>query len=266
MVLRDKTKAIFIHNRKSDEYIAVETSHLDLSMKFSFQWSKIALTLLLGMIMANLAYINYQLFISRPKNETINEVNTSTNEQPLFHESFSTKTGDKEASASEKSSIDLAPVFETIRESTSELTQKVDLLSKTQAAAKISPTTRYPQNKRREYIIPLGTGSSSASDWTDLNGVETYFDPSNYGTVKEMYFEASLVVPTGAGRVYARLRNVTDNIGLVESEIYKEGVEGLVSSGKLPLQQLTKLYRIQLKSTLGAAALIENARIKIYVE
>lgn len=100
-----------------------------------------------------------------------------------------------------------------------------------------------------------------------MPGVEAYVVPANYGTLSEMYLEASPRIPTGNGRVYLRLLNVTDNVSLIESEIYQEGNKtGLLSSGKIPIPYVSKLYRIQIKSTLGYEAILDNARIKIFVK
>ncbi len=91
--------------------------------------------------------------------------------------------------------------------------------------------------------------------------------PSNYGAITGIYFEVSLRIPTGTGQAYARLKNVTDNVSLFESEVSTSGTTGaLVSSGKLPLPYTTKLYRVQLKSTLGSQVVLDNARIKIFVK
>lgn len=161
---------------------------------------------------------------------------------------------------------------ELIKEATRSLTQKVkDLEVQINKGTKtpvqsVSPTLQ-SQSPVKEYYIPLGSSSSGATEWTDLPGIEAYLAPLNYGKIKSLYFEAGLRIPTGNGRMYARLKNVTDNVGLAESEISRDGGSaGMVSSGQIPVPQNTKLYRVQIKSTMGAEALLENARIKIFVE
>ncbi len=234
-------------------------------MRISYKWSWLTLTLLLVLIIINLVYLNYQWYLSGLKNEILPQ-NKSINITRISDKSFPTELEENKYLSIASSSVNMEPVFDQIRESTAALTQKVDTLSKAVYSGKSENFTNTLSHKVREYIIPLGSGSSSAGDWNDIIGIEAYIDPSNYGVIRQMYFEASLSIPTGNGRIYARLRNVTDNIGLVESEIFHEGNGGLVSSGKIPVPAKTKLYRVQLKSTLEAAALIESARIKIYVE
>lgn len=117
----------------------------------------------------------------------------------------------------------------------------------------------------REYYVPLGSATTTSTNWTDIKGVEANIVPANYGTITGVYFEAGLEIPTGNGQVYARLNNVTDSTTLIESEVTKEGSGGvLVSSGAIPIPATTKLYRVQLRSTQGAEAKLLNARIKIF--
>jgi hypothetical protein len=119
----------------------------------------------------------------------------------------------------------------------------------------------------REYYVPLGAGSVASQDWADVPSAEAYLDPANYGKIKSVIFEALLKVPTGNGKVYARLYNVNDKMGIFESEVLAEGANGMrVESTKISLSPGNKLYRVQLKNTLGAESLLELGRIKIMVE
>jgi hypothetical protein len=156
---------------------------------------------------------------------------------------------------------------EAIKVATQSLTlavQNIQLNPKTQTlyASPVANTTTV-----KEYYIPLGYGSTNSTDWVDLPGVEAYVAPLNYGKIKEMYFEAGISIPTGSGEVYARLRNVTDSVSLFESEVHRSGESGgLASSGKIPVPTSTKLYRVQLRSSIGAEVKLDNARIKIFVQ
>jgi hypothetical protein len=158
--------------------------------------------------------------------------------------------------------------IELVREATSSLTIQVSSLENQLAQESGTNVTDAPATiSVREFYIPLGTGSTNSQEWVDLPGVEANVAPSNYGSIKEMYFEASLRIPNGTGRAYARLKNVTDNTSLIESEVFREGSStGLISSGKIPIPQATKLYRVQVKSTLGTEMKLDNARIKIFVK
>ena len=208
------------------------------------------------MLIVDLLILNYRVFFSDKKVENISSQTTSMVAPARF-------------SPGETSPVTLEMVADIVKEATATISQKVDALSSEPVPSPlvITNTISTKFSQPREMYIPLGTGSVSNTDWTDLPGVEAYVAPDNYGTIKEMYFEASIRIPTGNGRVYARLKNVTDTVSLFESEVSNEGSTGeLVSSGKLPLPQSTKLYRVQLKSTLGAQAVLDNARIKLFVQ
>lgn len=163
--------------------------------------------------------------------------------------------------------IDLGLIDMKIKLATESLTQKIETLGKSNSTILASPTSQKSQSSSvREHYVPLGTGSTNSTEWQDLPGVEANVAPSNYGTITGFYFEAGLRVPTGSGQVFARIRNVTDNITLFESELSNEGTTGkLISSKNMPIPQTTKLYRVQLRSSLGADVLLDSARLKIFV-
>jgi hypothetical protein len=164
------------------------------------------------------------------------------------------------------------PIFsaESFIEATTALTARIEALEKkgvTSSAPVIISSGTTKATAVKEYYIPLGSGSTNATDWVDLPGVESYVAPGNYGTIKSIYFEAALRIPTGNGTAYARLLNVTDNTSLFETEITYQGTTGnLISSGAFPVPYATKLYRVQLKSSLGAEVVLDSARIKIFTQ
>ncbi len=124
-----------------------------------------------------------------------------------------------------------------------------------------------PGTQVKEFYVPLGTGSTTATVWTDIPGAEAYINPANYGKIKSLTFEASLRVPSGSGRVYARLYNVNDKLGIFESEISGEGISGQrVESSKLNFSSGNKLYRVQLKTTMGVEGDLDIGRVKIIIE
>ena len=140
----------------------------------------------------NIVYLNYKVL---SKGEPISTASSAQVNESLPRIRFD---------ANSPVNTDLLPVYEAIREATASLTMRLDAFapsSKPVTATSVKPVVR-------EYYIPLGSGSSSATDWTELAGVEAYVAPSNYGKVKEMYFEAGLRLTKGTGRAYTRLRKV----------------------------------------------------------
>ncbi len=116
----------------------------------------------------------------------------------------------------------------------------------------------------REFYIPLGSGSTSKSEWTDIMSTDTVIDPGNYGNIKESYFIASLGNPTQNGAVEAQLYNVTDKHLVWGSTVVMNGPSAqTITSGKIALDKGSKLYRVQLKSTLQYAVSLDNAKIRI---
>lgn len=116
----------------------------------------------------------------------------------------------------------------------------------------------------REYYIPLGSGSTGNNTFKDLTATETVIDPGNYGAIKEAYFIASLSNPTRNGQVEAQLFNATDNHPVWGSHIIMNGpVSQTITSNKITLDRGSKLYRVQLKSSLSFDVSLDNAKIRI---
>lgn len=230
--------------------------------------SKFLIGSLVVFVLFNVGYLDYKA-ISVPKPSSMPQV--------TFSPSIPTQTFPMTKIVDEKGTETLVPdysaISDTIYDATSSLTFRIEKLEKSISSPTTSSKTATSQvspvlsSTVKEYYIPLGSSKLSASNWTDLPGVEAYVAPVNFGGIKDMYFEVSLNVPSGVGTAYARLRNTTDDVSLFESEVSREGGSpGLVSSGKIPVPHTTKLYRVQVKSSLGAEIEIVSARIKLFVQ
>lgn len=116
----------------------------------------------------------------------------------------------------------------------------------------------------KEYFIPLGTGTTSKNDWENLVSTETVINPAVYGNIQETYLIVSLKNTTQNGQVEARLYNATDNYPIYGSHvIMTDKSEQTITSQKFALPANSKLFRIQLKSSLSFSVSLENARLKI---
>jgi hypothetical protein len=123
------------------------------------------------------------------------------------------------------------------------------------------------QAKRSEYYVPLGAGNTTKSAWDDIISTETIIDPSFYGNIKESYFIASLNNPTQNGQVEAQIINVTDKHPVWGSHVIMSGPQTqTITSDKITLDNGNKLYRVQLKSSLGYQVSLDNAKIRIISE
>ncbi len=114
----------------------------------------------------------------------------------------------------------------------------------------------------KEFYVPLGTGTNTSTDWTDVKGAAAYIDTKLYGKFKKVTFEASISVPSGIASV--RLFNATDKHPVWYSEMTMSGSgpELLTSSG-ITLDSGNKLYQVQMKSQLGASTNLLQARVHI---
>ena len=130
------------------------------------------------------------------------------------------------------------------------------------------PETRVVQTNSsiKEFYIPFGSGTTKSQQWEDIHGTDTTIDTSNYGSIKEIVFEASAQVPTGNGRVFIQLYNVTNKHPAWNSEVSTESnTSVLLKTSNVVLDPGNNTYRIQLKSSLGAPALLDFARVKIVI-
>ena len=116
----------------------------------------------------------------------------------------------------------------------------------------------------KEAYIPLGTGVNNATDWVDVKGAAAYVNTGSYGAMKKVTFEASIGVPSGNQTAYVRLYNATDKHPVWYSEMTMAGAgPELLTSTPITLDSGNKLYQVQMKSQLGAASNLLQARVHI---
>lgn len=121
------------------------------------------------------------------------------------------------------------------------------------------------QTAQKEIFITLGSGSIKSESYAELSGLEVTIDPAKYSTIDSIVFEASLWVDGGNGRAWAQLYVVDDKNPLIESQISNPTSTGVLrSSGKIPIPNASKTFRVQAKTELVEyAAHVDNARLKI---
>lgn len=129
-----------------------------------------------------------------------------------------------------------------------------------------SEVTRTPESTTavKEFFIPFGSGSSLAGDWEDIRGIQATIDTDNYPELKSVTFEASVRIPTGNEIAYIRLYNVTDKHPVWASEVSLEGgTPKLLISKPITLDPGSKLYQVQMKTSLKFQAIFDQARLHI---
>ena len=119
----------------------------------------------------------------------------------------------------------------------------------------------------KEIYVPLGNGSTKNSEWVEISGAETVLDTANFSKIKSVIFEAFLSIPTGNGKAYAKLYNITDKHDVWFSEVMTEGGNTQrVESKNINFDAGRKVYRVMMKTTMGYEAVLESARLKIILE
>lgn len=118
----------------------------------------------------------------------------------------------------------------------------------------------------KEYFVPLGIGQSTASDWTDVPGAQSYVDNTSYPSIKQVIFEAAVHTPTGNQTAWIRLFNKTDGHPVWFSEMsWSGGDQQFLSSQPISLDTGSKLYIVQMKTQLQSASILDNAKIYIKI-
>lgn len=113
--------------------------------------------------------------------------------------------------------------------------------------------------------IPLGwVASSTGIDWTSTNQ-SIVIDPADYPGYSSMEFDVNLAINQGNGTAYARILDKEDGLAAPLSEVSSTSYDYTWVYSKtfnLP-STAKKTYFLQLKTTTGYAALVQNARIKV---
>lgn len=117
----------------------------------------------------------------------------------------------------------------------------------------------------KEYFVTLGSGSSQASDWTDVPGLTAQIDFGSYTGIKEIHFEASVGIPTANETASVRLFNVTDKHPVWYSEITLVNGQ-FVSSNPIIYDTGSKLYQVQMKTSLQFMANLIQSRIHVILK
>lgn len=115
----------------------------------------------------------------------------------------------------------------------------------------------------KEFYIPLGTGTTKSSSWDDLSGAEVLLNRDSYSEIKQVTLEVFMHIPTGNGRVYVKLFNVTDGHDVWFSEVWSEGDKIVKKTANISLDPGQKLYRLMAKSSMSYEVVVDSARIKI---
>lgn len=121
---------------------------------------------------------------------------------------------------------------------------------------------------RREEILTIpGSGTTSATDWTNLQGTEFYFDTRDYPGLVEVYFEASMKLVNGSGAGYVRLYDITNGIVPTGGENNTNSQADVwTKSQKVYFWAGRNLIRVQAKSLTADTTVFNTGRLRIITE
>jgi hypothetical protein len=142
-----------------------------------------------------------------------------------------------------------------------EISQAMSTISSQKGKTETVVTT--PATSTKEYYVPLGSGEVTSLEWVEITGAEAYIDSKSYGRIKEVYFQANLRMPSGTGKVYAMLYNMTDKHPVFNSEVSSISTSGESVSSKINLDEGNKLYRLKMKLSIPHKGNCDLARVKI---
>ncbi len=137
----------------------------------------------------------------------------------------------------------------------------------TPATKIIYQTTPRTKVRSTTYVTLAGSGSTTATDWTDVGGSDFYFNPADYPGLVSVYFEANMKLMTGSGRAYVRLYDSTHGVGVQGSEASTQmGTDTVVESGQVSFWAGKNLIRVQVKSLTTESAVYNSGRLRIVTE
>lgn len=147
----------------------------------------------------------------------------------------------------------------------STLSTRITTLEKAQSQTTNQTTTTTTTNTNKSPLyIPLGSGSTTAGDWTNITTISISIDPANYAGYTNMQLESSLKVDQN-GQAFARLGNSDDGTAILNSQISTTSTKDTwVTSSGFQLPAGKKTYVLQLKSLISNFSIYAtNARIKV---
>lgn len=132
--------------------------------------------------------------------------------------------------------------------------------AETQASAQTVVKTTAPIKEQTVYI---GLGSSTNTDWTDVNSAQITLNAENYPNVEKVVFEATLSIVGGEAR--ARLKNKTTGGVIYPSEVkHTTSTATTVVSGSFLLASGSNEYVVQLRSSSNELVVLDGARLRLF--
>src|SRR3989338_4075980 len=172
--------------------------------------------------------------------------------------------------ANDSSFVDLAAeqtaqsrIIQHMQDVVASLSAQVTATGKQPASViKSGGTTTQAMVGLKEQSIYIGSGSSTKTDWTDLDATIFELNTTNYPGLEGASFEATLSVV--GGEASARVRNKTTDQIITASEVsHNTSVSTQKLSGSFTLTGGSNVYVVQLRSSSNETAVLHSARLKL---
>lgn len=183
----------------------------------------------------------------------------------IFSEKKDTAASIVDTQTTPKDSMNL----KTTVEDKDEATNAASLSNPTPVQQVIIQTSVPTSEGVQEFYVPLGSDTTSNTQYTTLPSTQSLIDTGSYGNITQAYFIGGLSNPTGNGFVQAQLYDVTNQHPVWGSTItLSSGVPGpqTIISNPITLDPGANQYAVQLMSTLGYPGYIDNAKVRILAQ
>ena len=132
---------------------------------------------------------------------------------------------------------------------------------KDQVIERVVEKVRTVSSGPKTQYITLGGGETSSTSWTDIPGAEVTFNISDFGQIKQIFFEASLFSPSG--KVFARLWDKQTGGIVSGSEVSHIAGDAQVKSAQVAIPVGGRTIILQLKSEINQPVKANTGRLRI---
>lgn len=125
-------------------------------------------------------------------------------------------------------------------------------------------TTAVAVSPPREFILPLGSGSTDNRDWTPITAASVEFNPAKYQPLRKVRFEAAGSIISG--EVHVLLTDITHNITYYNAElVFNSSTPAWQRSAPITLANSPSQLQVQILSTNGEMAILNDSRLVVEV-
>jgi hypothetical protein len=221
---------------------------------------KYFIILFIGVLISNLIFIDFWIF-KKSSTRDINQTSEVTSKQNKVSPAcdFSCPASCINAIKEATSSLQIMRNKVTNNENVKTPTPQVFVTTIVEPTKADQPV--------KEYIINFGGSVWASSDFQSVPDLAKSVNLSNYGKIKNIYFEVVAHLSNENTAGYVRLYNNSDKKVVNGSEVNFNSMK-CQPNASLPinLENYTKEYQIQVKSTENSTLYIDSCRLRIVTQ